>query len=60
MISWDPKNGSGTFFPSAKREKEKVSCWTGFVVDGTKSQVLRAKEDEKNLGQEEAVSSSQY
>ena len=60
MIGWDPKNGSGTLFLSAEIEKKKVSCWTGFVVDGTKSQVLRVKEDEKNLGQEEAVSSSQY
>ena len=46
---------------SRQREKElkKISCWTGFVADGTKSQVLRVKEDEENLGQE-AVSSSQY
>ena len=49
MIGWDPKNGSGTFFPSAKKGKDKVSCWTGFMVDGTKSQVLRVKEDEKNI-----------
>ena len=60
MIGWDPKNGSGTFFSSAKKKKDKVSCWTGFVADETQSQVLRVKEDEKNLGQEEAVSSSQY
>ena len=60
MIGWDPKNGSGTFFPSAKKGKENVSCWTGFVVDGTKSQVLRVKEDKKNLGHEGANSSSQY
>ena len=30
------------------------------MVDGTKSQVLQVKEDEENLRQEEAISSSQY
>ena len=25
MIGWDPKNGSGAFFPSAKKGKEKKS-----------------------------------
>ena len=52
MIGWDPKNVSGTFFPSAKKreiENKKVSCWIGFVADGTKSQILRVKEDEKNI-----------
>ena len=60
-IGWDPKNGSGTFFPSAKKRIRKVSCWTGFVADGTKSQVLRVKEDEKNISDtKKPFSSSQY
>ena len=46
---WDPKNGSGTLFPSEKKRIRKISCWTGFVADGTKSQVLWVKEDEKNI-----------
>ncbi len=44
-----PQNGSGYSFPSAEIDNKKVSCWTGFVADGTKSQVLRVKEDEKNI-----------
>ena len=35
--------------PVSEKRNKKVSCWTGFVADGTKSQVLRVKEDEKNI-----------
>ena len=44
-----PQNGSGDSFPSAEIENKKVSCWTGFVGDRTKSHVLRVKEDEEIL-----------
>ena len=29
MIGWDPKNGSGTLFPSAKKGKEKLVVGQG-------------------------------
>ena len=44
-----PKNGSGDSFPSAEIDNKKVSCWTGFVADGTKAKYFRVKEDEKYL-----------
>ena len=47
MIGWDPKTEVAPSSRQRKKEKEKVSCWTGFVADGTK--VLRVKEDEKNI-----------
>ena len=46
--------------PVSGNRKEK-SLLLDQVRDGqNQSQVLRVKEDEENLGQEEAVSSSQY
>ena len=54
-IGWDPKTEVGTSSRQRKKKKDKVSCWTGFVVDGTKSQVLRVEEDKKYLGQEGAI-----
>ena len=32
-----PQNGNGDSFPSAEIDNKKVSCWTGFVADGTKA-----------------------
>ena len=32
-----PWNGSGDSFPSAEIDNKKVSCWTEFVADGTKT-----------------------
>ncbi len=43
------QNGSGDSFPSAEIDSKKVSGWTGFVGDRTKSQVLQVKEDEEIL-----------
>ena len=54
MIGWDPKNGSGTFFPSAKKGKDKVSCWAGFVADGTKASTPGRRRQKKYLGHEGA------
>ena len=47
MIGWDPKTEVAPSSCQRKKERRKVSCWTGFVADGTKE--LRVKEDDKYL-----------
>ena len=37
MIGWDPKTEVAPSSRPQKKEKEKISCWTGFVADGTKA-----------------------
>ena len=54
MVGWDPKTEVGTP-PSAEIESKKVSFWTWFVGDRTKSQVLRVKEDEEYFRHEETI-----
>ena len=53
MIGWDPKNGSGTFFPSAKKGKERLVVGQGSWQTEPKP-VLRVEEDKKYLGHEGA------
>ena len=37
MIYWDPKTEVAPSSRQRKKEKRKISCWTGFVTDGTKA-----------------------
>ena len=37
MIGWDPKTEVAPSSRQRKKEKRKISCWTGFVADGTKA-----------------------
>ena len=53
-IGWDPKTEVGTPSCQRKKKKEKVSCWTGFVADGTKASTPGRRRQKKYLGHEGA------
>ena len=38
MIGWDPKTEMAPSSRQRQKKNKKVSCWTGFVRDGTKAQ----------------------
>ena len=59
MIGWDPKNGSDTFFPSAKKVKEKkLVGGQGSCRTEPKPSTLGKRRRKEYL--EEAISSSRY